>query len=68
MSNMLFNPALHLSSYKTANLLRTIFYSFYHKAKTEWNVTHKIRQYVRRNTEFTGAVESFESQPAQQLK
>jgi len=64
MLYMLFNQALHLSSYETANLVRTILNSFYHIALTERNITHKIRHYVRRNTEFTCAVVTFELQPA----
>jgi hypothetical protein len=67
MSNMLFNQALLLSSYKNENFLRTILNSFYHIAKTERNVTHKIRQYVGRSTEFNGAIVTFELQTTQQI-
>jgi hypothetical protein len=67
MSNMLFNQALNLSSYKNVNFLRSIKNSIYHISNSERNMTHKIWQYVTRNTEFTDAVVTFELQTAQQL-
>jgi len=49
-------------------LLRTILISFLHIANTERNITRKFRQVVSRNSEFTGAVVTFQLGPAQQLK
>jgi len=48
--------------------LRTILISFFRTAKTERNITREIRQAVRRNIEFTGAVVIFELQTAKHLK
>jgi len=57
---MLFIKAMNLLSNRNTNLLRMIINSLFRTANTERSITRNIRQTVRRNTEFTGAVVTFE--------